>query len=537
MSKRRKWLGAALLATALSLAALGAGAQTLAPGIDGIRPGIYAYGDLWQLAFWHGGQSAGQMSSHDEQGRNIDLGHFHGTYKGGQVLARVEGAGVMYRVWSAQPTGTLAIYVDGAEAPAVECDFLAYTQGACGSSPDWAVGQYANYNPIPFRGSLIVTARNFRLDGAYYQVSYLRFAPDLEVTGLSAGSAADATALEAAHKFWESSGRQPARDPGGEAASVADTLTLAPGGEAELAVSGAGIITELALADAADPLAVLDDVRLTISWDGAAEAAVDSPVDALLGNRFDARRASRTTAGSGVAGYETLIASAGADGYSLRWPMPFSRGARLVLKNTGTAGHSIKAAISYRKLAGLPDNAMRLHALYREQDWLDDLLRKDRIYGLNYVVDQSTNYVLLDRKGRGYYVGCFLYVASLGSDWWGEGDEMIWVDGNSEPAIAGTGTEDDFNWSYGLKENRSAVSGALRVTRRKKEDGQEKVGYNALYRYRPGDFVPFTSGIKVTTEHLGSTSDVLPKFPGSPVNVSTERGDDFRSVAFWYELP
>ena len=66
---------------------------------------------------------------------------------------------------------------------------------------------------------------------------------------------------------------------------------------------------------------------------------------------------------------------------------------------------------------------------------------------------------------------------------------------------------------------------------------ESAVGYNTVYRFRPADFVPFKHSIKATYERLGSTTTRLPRYKGSPVNVSTERGDDYRSVAFWYELP
>ena len=62
-------------------------------------------------------------------------------------------------------------------------------------------------------------------------------------------------------------------------------------------------------------------------------------------------------------------------------------------------------------------------------------------------------------------------------------------------------------------------------------------GYNALYRYRLGDFVPFRERIKVSYERLGLTSTWISRYPGSIFNVSQYRGDDYRSVAFWYELP
>ena len=42
------------------------------------------------------------------------------------------------------------------------------------------------------------------------------------------------------------------------------------------------------------------------------------------------------------------------------------------------------------------------------------------------------NYVILEAAGRGHYVGCNLNVTNLRAteqwNWYGEGDDMIWID-------------------------------------------------------------------------------------------------------------
>src|SRR5207244_9445497 len=42
------------------------------------------------------------------------------------------------------------------------------------------------------------------------------------------------------------------------------------------------------------------------------------------------------------------------------------------------------------------------------------------------------NYVILEAEGRGHYVGCNLNIDCFerqANDWYGEGDDMIWIDG------------------------------------------------------------------------------------------------------------
>ncbi len=505
------------------------GPAPLAAGIDAVRPGLLAYGDLWHLMFWNDGIHAGQSSSHDESGGNFDMISFHGLYRGGDVLARIEGPGAFYRIWSAAPAGMLFFWKDGESKPVIACSFKKYLAGECGAEPEFHVGRDANYTPIVFKESLVITSIGFYFP-AYFQITYNTFDQDPGVA-----AAESASALADAKKFWASNGREPARDPGGSAATTSRSHTIAAGDAISMGIEtgdGSGLVTELRIIDrsSSEPRDALSDLRLRIYWDDDPEPAVDSPVDAFFGNRFDAR-----ANGKGGA-YDTIAVSASADAYSCRWPMPFAKKIKLAIENTGEHTRSINVEVDVRYLDALPDSAMRFHALYREQDY-PDVLSKDKVHGMGYIVPQDTNYVVLEREGRGYYVGCLMYVASLGPEWWGEGDEMVWVDGDPQAVIRGTGTEDEFNWSWGFMENRSPISGALMDHGLPGGTPHATVGYNALYRYRLGDFVPFRDQIKVTYERLGLTSTWIKQYPGSIFNVSQHRGDDYRSVAFWYELP
>jgi len=508
-----------------------------AEGITDLRPGIEAYTDLWHLCFWHEGLEAGQSSSHSDAGRNIDFGHFHGTFRLEPVLARIEGPGVVYRIWSAGPSGRIKFYADG--KPALKCPFEDYLDGRCLSETIFAVGRKANYTPIPFNQSLIITAPWVRLHEAYYQVSYMSFksgAPLRTVTGHGAEDRPEV--LEQAMRFWRTNGEEPGRDPGGIDGSTEIAFTLGPGESDSVTDNeSTGMFTSMKMYDPVDPLNPLSGLRLQMYWDGNQEPAVDSPVDAFFGNRFDARRISEHAREKGVIGYQSIAVSATDKGYSCRWPMPFEGGVKLKLTNEGDTVYRVRVELDYRGILGeLPDNTMRFHAIYREREY-PDLLEKDKVRGVFFKAPQEENYVALWREGRGYYVGLFLYVVAAVPDWWGEGDEMIWVDGEAEASIRGTGTEDEFNWSYGFKEYRSPISGALLARRIRTRGPSRLPAYNALYRWRIGDFVPFEKSIKVSFERLGSTHRFLRRYPGSLVNVSIHRGDDYSSVAFWYELP
>jgi len=119
-------------------------------------------------------------------------------------------------------------------------------------------------------------------------------------------------------------------------------------------------------------------------------------------------------------------------------------------------------------------------------------------------------------------VGCHLDIdcfAREKNDWYGEGDDMIFIDGEAwPPSFHGTGTEDYFNTAYCPREEFSAPYHGLILY-----SGTEKwpfKGKNSVYRYHIEDPIHFEQSICVTIEH------------GHANNLS----NDYSSTAYWYQL-
>ena len=73
----------------------------------------------------------------------------------------------------------------------------------------------------------------------------------------------------------------------------------------------------------------------------------------------------------------------------------------------------------------------------------------------------DNNYLILSAEGRGHYIGCNLSVTNFQGTWWGEGDDMIWVDGYKwPPDLHGTGSEDYLNQAWGMQQNAFAHNGS-----------------------------------------------------------------------------
>ncbi|MFT5376716.1 MAG: hypothetical protein ACI906_003554 [Candidatus Latescibacterota bacterium] len=124
----------------------------------------------------------------------------------------------------------------------------------------------------------------------------------------------------------------------------------------------------------------------------------------------------------------------------------------------------------------------------------------------------DNNYVILDAKGKGHYIGCNISVTNFQGTWWGEGDDMIWVDGYKwPPQLHGTGSEDYLNQAWGMQDNAFLRNGSSIHER-------HTDGYQTSYVHHLENPVSFQKEIKVTMEH------------GHGNHLCNEMS----SVAYWY---
>ena len=132
--------------------------------------------------------------------------------------------------------------------------------------------------------------------------------------------------------------------------------------------------------------------------------------------------------------------------------------------------------------------------------------------------DGKENYVVLEAEGRGHYCGANINIHNLNKsnmwDWPGEGDDMIFVDGDKTTTIHGTGTEDYVNMDWCPRQEYCAPYHGLLLGGDKNWKG--KITY---YRYHILDPSPFEKSIKVTIEH----------------GHANHRSDDWSSTAYWYQ--
>lgn len=131
------------------------------------------------------------------------------------------------------------------------------------------------------------------------------------------------------------------------------------------------------------------------------------------------------------------------------------------------------------------------------------------------------NYVILEAEGDGVYVGCNLNVDVFerqGNDWYGEGDDMIVIDGEPwPPRLHGTGTEDYFGTAFGPWHPYHAPYHGLTVY--SGDDSWPFRGKNSMYRFHIEDPIRFRKSIRVSIEH----------------GEQNALSNDYSSTAYWYQ--
>ncbi len=210
-------------------------------------------------------------------------------------------------------------------------------------------------------------------------------------------------------------------------------------------------------------------------------------------------------------------------GFNSWWPMPFSDGAKLTVKNECDTTLILYFYVDYEEYKETPEDMLRFHAQWRRElptegkPQSDFPTQQEWCFG-GENKDGSENYTVLEASGKGHYCGCHVNIHNLNTttlwDWPGEGDDMIFIDGEKTPSIYGTGTEDYVNMAWCPTQKYSAPYHGLILGGDKNWKG--KITY---YRYHIADPIMFDEEIKVTIEH----------------GHNNNRSDDWSTTAYWYQ--
>lgn len=419
----------------------------------------------------------------NQTGRFIRTEEFKGRTE--WVIMEDEGQGAIVRSWmpwrkqlSPETNTILRIYVDGASEPVIEGNQFELFQGK-GLVPfllaHESLRSAVSFFPIPYAKSCKVTVSELPF---FYQFTYREYGDEVAVKSVTMDD------FKAAAPLVEKVCRtllEPKVKAAGK--TVRFSKTLVPDAEDLITFpQGVAAVRELSvkLGSYADP-EVMRKLVLKMSFDG--KDTVWCPLGDFFGS------------GIGLNPFQGWFRTVAEDGtMSCRWVMPYQKSGSVSIVNLSDKSVSVELTATVGNWVW-DDRSMYFHAQWRGQ------------YPVPTRPFSDWNYVTT--KGRGVYVGDTLTIMNPVSNWWGEGDEKIFVDGEKFPSIFGTGTEDYYAYSWGGRSTdfyehpfhaQPKAHKYNKLNRKTDTSERNTMGYSVETRTRMLDAMPFGSSLQLDME-------------------------------------
>lgn len=435
-----------------------------------------------------------QVSSYDRTGGNNDDQFGHQVYEGGVVLADLEGPGVVTRIWTREPHGTLYIYVDDMEHPILVMSFKdMFTGGLEYWSPGFNLfgppfvgessGGYFSYVPIPYekRCRMIVATDEPTLA---YHVTYAELPAGAPIESFTlALTQDDVSYFKDWVKDWESVDlRLPKKKEKMHHSQYrfwGDKNTLM------FPIEGPGVLKEIEFITESADQDILDNTWIAIHFDGQEEPGVLAPIGDFFG-------ASTKDASD----HNSLVIGKHGTRMWCRYPMPFRELAeiRIITKSDQIA--DIEYFLTWEP--GPVEDQRYFFARYNSG-----------------VSKEGIPYRVADILGEGHYVGTTIAAANADTLTFLEGDDVYIVDGGPRSDFHGTGTDDYFNAGWYFSDGTFSGpthSATLKVAK------------------SPASFAAFRSHITAPVPFRNSFSFELEHGPSN-----NRPGIEYSSVAYWYQ--
>lgn len=425
------------------------------------------------------------------------------------VIMDVNGPGVITRWWLPQEQmlkhRVVRVYIDGDPVPRIEENYQDFINGnsfikwpfAFTSSDEVnATYQYSMpvghpkqmgagmYFPIPFAISCKITLDVIPF---YYAINYRLYEDDTNVKSFTRAE------FDSHKELISSIGAHLLEGDDLSNATIKKVGNINPGGllEVNLPEGGGKLISGIKLnIHSKEKKQMNRGIVLQIEFDG--EQTVWSPVSEFYGGGVYARS------------MKNFINSVDTSGImNSHWLMPYKHTAKLTLRNYASENVQVNLEVS------LADYEWNDKSMYFHADWHEEA-------PLNTPPIKDWNYV--EVKGKGIYVGDVLTIHSSVKPWWGEGDEKIYIDGETFPSQLGTGLEDYYGYAWGTANYFS--SPFISMPERDARGKDDWRGYNTVSRMRLLDAIPFEKKIKVDMEAW-----------------QIEPGVSYSVATFWYGLP
>lgn len=416
-----------------------------------------------------------------------------------KVMCDLVGAGVVTRIWmtTKEKFGTIRFYLDGAEKPQIVIPAydmarfpievpagLSLTHTHYEEAMN-GVGGNSFFLPIPFGKACKITFEepdmNVKIP-RYYHIGYRMYAEGTKVKTFTLKEAKVLKSkIERVSEELLNPGEISSRVSSVKSATLAggETLVL------DLPCTSSSKISKLTV-----KASCIDSLSIGGIFDG--KLTIDAPLAHFAG------------AGMGAPEVRGWWLSNSGGEVVCRYPMPYLTSGQISITNKGASGVHVELTADISAYEWT-ENSLYFHVSHRSEMAIP--------VSPNYDSNDNLDWNFMTIKGRGNYVGDLLSLNNHSIDWYGEGDEKIFVDGETFPSFMGTGTEDYFNCSWApVVPFLSPFGGAPRA------DEESSHGINAFLRTRILDAIPFTESFRFDIE-------MLSWHPGTV---------DYHATSYWY---
>jgi hypothetical protein len=457
---------------------------------------------------------------------------------GEYLVCDIQQPGAIVRLWTAGISGKIRLYLDDMTSPVFEGeakDFFWNTiEALSGRKVETAsenpFRQFdATYFPIPFaRGCRIEWIGNIK-EIHFYHVGVRLYRNPVSIKTFKTKDISNySQKLEETLAVFNN----PDDKSSDKYPEIRNSdISISPGVKSELfSIKGPRAVEYFSAKIKADNIEnVLRQCLLSIYFDNASVPQVQSPIGDFFG------------AAPGLNPYQSLPFSVETDGTMIcRFVMPFYKSARFEIENNSGENIGISSSVHLKDYKWEDKKDMYFHARWKIDN---DLTASNINETINNVSDIT--YLMAMGKGRIVGVSAFIYnpssaVTSWGN-WWGEGDEKIYVDRDTFPSFFGTGSEDYFNYSWSSREIFSYP-----YCGQPRNDGPGNRGYVSNFRWHILDDILFEDKIAFFME-LGH-HDVVPGFsygrivyfyaiPGLIDDYKKIKADDLREITYPLWIP
>lgn len=301
----------------------------------------------------------------------------------------------------------------------------------------------------------------------FYNICYREYKPGTRVESFTTGS------MEAIRDLIDKTGDNLLGIPGDKKDKETIGTIIAPGDSFSLLIERSDhAIEKVVLALEAENLPqTLRSAVISVSFDG--ERTVWVPVGEFFGSGYTLQPHSTW-----------MNRSDGKGRMESYWVMPFHKSCRLTVHNFGRDVVSLSGQVLLRPFE------WKSSTLYFGACW-----HEYRNISTRNEAGSFFDIAFANITGKGVYAGDQITLYNPTYEWWGEGDEKFFVDGETFPSIFGTGTEDYYGYSFGRPDAFSHPFLSQPIGA-----GNTQKGITLNMRHRSLDAVPFASSVRANIE-------------------------------------